>query len=57
MTLFVNACVRSGSRTKRLADRVLSKEDGPVTELRLSAQRWAGKNRLHRCFFFISQIV
>ena len=36
MTLFVNACVRSGSRTKRLADRVLSKEDGPVTELRLS---------------------
>ena len=36
MTLFINACVRSGSRTKRLADRVLSKEDGPVTELRLS---------------------
>ena len=35
MTLFINACVRSGSRTKRLADRVLSKMEGPVTELRL----------------------
>ena len=36
MTLFINACVRSESRTKKLADYLLSKEEGPVTELRLS---------------------
>ncbi len=35
MTLFINACVRRESRTKRLADRVLAERSGPVTELRL----------------------
>ncbi len=35
MILFVNACVRNESRTKRLADAVLSCLDGPVTELKL----------------------
>ena len=35
MILFINACVRSDSRTKRLADAVLSKLDGEVTELKL----------------------
>ena len=35
MTLFINACVRCESRTKRLADELLSKLDGPVTEIRL----------------------
>lgn len=35
MTLFINACVRKESRTKRLADRELSKMSGPVTEIRL----------------------
>ena len=30
MILFINACVRSGSRTKRLADRLLSKLNGRV---------------------------
>ncbi len=34
-TLFINACVRAGSRTKRLADSVLAGLGGPVTELRL----------------------
>lgn len=34
-TLFINACVRKDSRTKRLADCFLSKLDGPVVELRL----------------------
>ena len=35
MILFINACVRSDSRTKRLADAVLSKLNGEVTELKL----------------------
>lgn len=35
MTLFINACVRRGSRTKKLADRILAKEDGPIEEVRL----------------------
>ena len=33
MTLFINACVREGSRTKRLADHLLSKLGGPVDEV------------------------
>ena len=33
--LFINACVRSNSRTRRLADRVLSKWNEPITEIRL----------------------
>ncbi len=36
MTLFIDACVRSGSRTKRLADRLLAEWGGPVTEVRLA---------------------
>ena len=36
MILFVNACVREQSRTKRLADCLLSKLEGEVEELRLS---------------------
>lgn len=35
MILFINACVREQSRTKRLADCLLSKLDGAVEELRL----------------------
>lgn len=35
MILFVNACARRGSRTKMLADAVLSKLDGEVEELDL----------------------
>ncbi len=34
MILFINACVRKASRTKRLADRFLAGK-GPVTEVRL----------------------
>ena len=34
MTLFINACVRAGSRTKRLADRFLSELNGPYEEVR-----------------------
>jgi FMN-dependent NADH-azoreductase len=33
MILYVNACVRADSRTKRLADYLLGKLRGPVTEL------------------------
>ncbi len=36
MILYVNACVRSDSRTKQLADYVLSKLDGSVEEVRLN---------------------
>ncbi|MCR4589417.1 MAG: NAD(P)H-dependent oxidoreductase [Lachnospiraceae bacterium] len=36
MVLFVNACVRKDSRTRRLADRLLSILDQPVTEVRLA---------------------
>lgn len=35
MILFINACVRKESRTKRLADALLKKLDGKVTEVRL----------------------
>ncbi|MBQ6262691.1 MAG: NAD(P)H-dependent oxidoreductase [Clostridia bacterium] len=34
MTLFVNACVRKGSRTARLAERFLSKMNTPYEEIR-----------------------
>lgn len=37
--LFINACVRENSRTKRLADHVLSKLDGEVTELRIEDEK------------------
>lgn len=33
MTLFINACVRRESRTKRLADAVLSEVPGPIEEV------------------------
>ena len=36
MVLFVNACVRGDSRTKRLADCLLARLDQPVTELCLA---------------------
>lgn len=36
MVLFVNACVRKDSRTKRVADRLLNTLNQPVTELRLA---------------------
>ena len=35
MILFINACVRVSSRTKRLADRLLAGLEGPVREVRL----------------------
>lgn len=36
MILFVDACVRAQSRTRRLAEAVLAKMDGEVTRLRLA---------------------
>lgn len=36
--LFVNACVRPDSRTKQLADYLLEKLDGTVTEVRLGTE-------------------
>jgi len=36
MILFINACVRKESRTKRLADRFLSAMDQPFEEVRLN---------------------
>ena len=33
--LFVNACVRKGSRTRKLAEKLLMKLDGPYEEIRL----------------------
>ena len=35
MVLYINACVRAGSRTKIIADGLITKLSGPVTELRL----------------------
>ncbi|MBQ3869153.1 MAG: NAD(P)H-dependent oxidoreductase [Clostridia bacterium] len=35
MILFINACARRGSRTKRIADRLLSKSGEPYEELNL----------------------
>ena len=35
MLLFINACVKSDSRTKRLADALLSKIDDEIVEVRL----------------------
>ncbi|MBR6424719.1 MAG: NAD(P)H-dependent oxidoreductase, partial [Oscillospiraceae bacterium] len=35
MILYVNACVRASSRTRRLADCLIKTLPGPVTELRL----------------------
>lgn len=40
MILFVNACVREGSRTRRLAERLLEKREGPVEEVRLDEVRF-----------------
>lgn len=45
--LFVNACVRKGSRTLALASHVLGKLSGTITEVDLSAERmssldWSG---------------
>lgn len=36
MILFINACVRRASRTKRLADALLRAADGPIEEVRLA---------------------
>lgn len=36
MTLFVNSCVRKGSRTKRLAGILLGKLDGEIEEIKVS---------------------
>ena len=38
--LFINACVRKESRTRRLADRVLAVLDRPVEEIRLHELRF-----------------
>ena len=35
VTLFINACVRSASRTKQLANCLLSRWGGPITEIKL----------------------
>lgn len=40
MVLFINACVRSGSRTRRLAERLLSRWNLPVKEVDLNAVRF-----------------
>ena len=36
MILYINACVRKESRTKRLADEVIKKLEGEVQEVKLS---------------------
>ena len=38
--LFINACVRKESRTRRLTDRILEKLDLPVEEVRLHEMRF-----------------
>ena len=39
MILMIDACVREGSRTKRLADYLLNKLDGPVREVKVAELR------------------
>ena len=36
--LFINACVRKGSRTRRLAEKILSRLKGNITELELQRE-------------------
>ena len=40
MVLLINACVRRGSRTKKLADALLSRMKGPIEEVRLEEIRF-----------------
>ena len=40
MVLFINACARSSSRTRRLADRLLARWNLPVKEVDLNAVRF-----------------
>ncbi|MBR6951691.1 MAG: NAD(P)H-dependent oxidoreductase [Oscillospiraceae bacterium] len=35
MLLFINACVRENSRSRRLADHLLARREGPIEEVRL----------------------
>ena len=35
MILYINACVRTGSRTRRLAEAYLAKENEQITEVKL----------------------
>ncbi len=49
MILFVNACVRKESRTKRLADAVLSGLNDTVTELRLEEIRFPAVDESFLC--------
>ncbi|MBR6018878.1 MAG: NAD(P)H-dependent oxidoreductase [Lachnospiraceae bacterium] len=35
MTLFINACIRGDSRTRRLTERLMERWDDPVTEVNL----------------------
>lgn len=44
--LFVNACVRKGSRTLVLAKDVLSKMQGEITEIELTKENLAPLNRI-----------
>ena len=49
MILFINACVREESRTKRLADCLLSKMEGKVEEFRRGGGfLHSGSDPLHR---------
>lgn len=41
MILYINACVRSDSRTKLLADHLLSKFEGDIREVRLADVKFA----------------
>ncbi len=40
MTLFINACVRESSRTKELADYLLSRRNFPYDEVRLDTMKF-----------------
>lgn len=44
--LFINACVRNESRTRVLAEDILSKMQGDITEIDLSKENLAPLNRL-----------
>ena len=44
MTLFINACVRETSRTKELADCLLSRKNCPYEEVRLDAMKFPVAN-------------
>lgn len=55
MILYVNACVRKDSRTKRLSDRLIEKLNGTVEEVSLDKENSTNFNNAIQRFFPIQR--